>query len=131
MIPYSVLKSLIIDGVRFSYESYDHKKALEEVEQIKKAGKNVPYTTKNLFELVNSCWGIPDEIKRNHIVWRTGRVWQIFFNKNGEMYRFKIGQRYAKNFTLEDFGVKVKPMIFRSDDEYGLIGKGLAVEETM
>jgi len=30
MIPYEILKLLIINGVRMKYESYDHKKAVEE-----------------------------------------------------------------------------------------------------
>ena len=34
MIPYEILKELIIHGVRFSYVSYDHKKALNELKEI-------------------------------------------------------------------------------------------------
>jgi hypothetical protein len=131
MIPYELLKELIINGVRFSYESYDHKKAMEEIKQIQNSGNPVPYGANNMFQFANSCFGVPDEIKQNHRVWRTGRVWQIYFNKDRRMYRFKIGNRYVKNFFLEDFGVKVKPMIFKSEDKYDLIGQGLAVEETI
>jgi len=131
MIPYQLLKELILSGVRFSYESYDHKKALEEIEQIKASGLNGLYLANNLFEFPNSCFGIPDSIKQNHIVWRTGKLRLVFFNKDGQMCRFKIGQRWYKNFYLEDFGIRVKPMIFKSDDEHDLIGQGLAVEETI
>jgi hypothetical protein len=47
------------------------------------------------------------------------------------MYRFKICHHWYKNFYIDDFGVKVKPMIFKSDDKYNLIAQGLAVEEKM
>lgn len=131
MIPYEILKELIIQGVRFKYESYDHKKAMEEIKQIQNSGNSVPYSANNMFQFVNSCFGVPDEIKKNHIVWRAGRVWEIRFNRSRIMYRFKIGNRYPKNFVLEDFGIKVKPMLFKSDDKYDLINQGLAVEETI
>lgn len=131
MIPYQALKELILSGVRFSYESYDHKKAMEEIEQIKKSGNPISYQQKNMFQFANCSYGVPDEIKANHIIWRTGKLRLVYFDKNGQMCRFKIGQRYFKNFYLEDFGVRVKPMIFKSDDEFNLIGQGLAIEETI
>ena len=124
--------------MRFSYESYDHKKAIAELKQIRDTGIN-PYASipnfvaqvNDLFKLPEYHWNIPEEIKKNNIVWRAGRVWQIFFNKNREMYRFKIGNRYAKNFLIEDFGVRVKPMLFKTDDKYELLGQGLAIEENI
>jgi len=131
MIPYLILKELVLAGVRFSYESYDHKKAMEEIEQITRSGKAIQYQPKNMFQFANTSYGVPDEIKLNHIVWRTGKLRLVFFDKDGQMCRFKIGQRYYKNFYLEDFGVRVKPMIFKSDDEHNLISQGLAVEETI
>jgi len=123
MIPHNILKELIIGGVKFHYESYDHKKALEELQQLYKSQQStIQYM---------SYMGIPDAIKQNHIVWRTGRLWGVFFNKKNEMWRFKIGCRYAKNFYTEDFGVRVKPILFKSDDKYDLIGQGLAIEDKM
>jgi hypothetical protein len=114
---YELIKEFVFQGVRFSYESYDHKAAVAE---LKKA--NTKY---------EDFYGVPDEIKLNHIVWRTGKLRLVYFDKNGEMCRFKIGQRWAKNFYLPDFGVRVKPMIFKSEDALDLIGQGLAVEETL
>ena len=131
MMSYEAIKEVVFEGCKFSYESYDHKKAIAEIEQIKATGGNVPYQMKNMFESVNSSWGVPDCIKQNHVVWRTGKLRLVYFDKNGQMCRFKIGQRYYKNFYLEDFGVKVKPLIFKSADRWDLIGQGLAVEETM
>lgn len=135
MIPYEILKELIIHGVRFSYVSYDHKKAIAEIEEIKKTGIN-PYPPmvidiNHFLGLPNSYWMIPDEVKKNHIVWRAGRVWEVFFNKDRRICRVKVGNRYPKSFQVEDFGVIVKPMIFKSDDKYDLIGQGLAVEENL
>jgi len=131
MMPYNAIKEVVFEGCKFSYESYDHKKAMEEIEMIKATGGNVPYLAKNYFELMNSCYGVPDSIKKNHIVWRTGKLRQIYFDKNGQMCRFKIGQRWYKNFYLKDFGVSVKPMIFKSADHWNLIGQGMAIEETI
>ncbi len=121
MIPHEILKEYVMNGVRFQYESYDHKKALEELKQT------------NNSTLQHNSWHIPAEIRKNHIVWRTGKLWELHFNKNGEMVAFKIGRcrPYIKIFYLVDFGVIVKPMIFKSDDKYDLIGQGLAIEETL
>jgi hypothetical protein len=131
MIPYELLKEFIFHGVRFSYESYDHKKALEEIRELEKQGifqnQMFGYRTSTF----DPSYGVPDEIKQNHIVWRTGKLRLVYFDKNGKMCRFKIGQRWAKNFYLNDFGVRVKPMIFKSDDYLDLIGQGLAVEESL
>lgn len=38
MIPYELLKEFIFHGVRFSYESYDYKKAVEEIRELEKQG---------------------------------------------------------------------------------------------
>jgi hypothetical protein len=131
MIPYQAIQEFVVNGIKFSYESYDHKKAMEEIRELERQGKPIPYGMKNFFEFVNSCFGIPDEIKQNHIVWRTGKLREVYFNSDGKMYRFKIGHHWYKNFYIDDFGVKVKPMIFKSDDKYNLIAQGLAVEEKM
>jgi hypothetical protein len=136
LIPYEVLKELMIQGVRFSYQSYDHKKAIAELKEIRDTGIN-PYANvgclstlvNDLFKIPESNWIIPEELKRSNMVWRAGRVWEIFFNKERQMYRFKIGNRYAKTFYLKDFGVTVKPMLFKSEDKYNLIADGLAMEE--
>ncbi len=135
MIPYEILKELLIQGVRFSYVSYDHKKAVAEIKAIKETGIN-PYPPSvidltHFLSVPQTYWMIPDEVKNNNIVWRAGRVWQIFFNKDRRICRVKVGNRYAKGFQVEDFGVTVKPMLFKSDDKYDLIGQGLAIEENL
>jgi len=117
MIPYELIKDFVFHGVRWSYESYDHKAAMEE---LNKASSHY-----------NTLFGVPDVLKQKHAVWRTGKLRLVYFDKNGQMCRFKIGQRWAKNFYLDDFGVRVKPMIFKSEDALDLIGQGLAVEETL
>lgn len=133
MIPYEILKELIIHGVRFSYVSYDHKKAIAEIEEIRKTGVSpYPPTVIDLNILLNvpqSYWNIPDEVKKNNLVWRVGRIWEVLFNKDRRICRVKVGNRYAKSFQVEDFGVTVKPMLFKSEDKYDLIGQGLAIEE--
>jgi hypothetical protein len=129
MIPYDILKELVVSKIRFAYESYNHKKAVEELEELDK--KNNVVKNQFQFHLAKNCFDIPAEIKKNHVVWRKGRIRSIEFSKNSEMWRFKIGNRYFKTFILTDFGVTVKPVLFKSDDKYDLIGQGLAIEETM
>jgi len=128
MIPYQALLKIVTEGCRFSYESYDHLKAYQEVKAL---GVNVVYQANNYFEVFDSCYGIPDYIKQKHLVWRTGKLRSIKFSPDGKMFKFYIGARRAKVFFLDDFGIKVKPMIFKSDDTYDLIGQGLAIEETI
>jgi hypothetical protein len=129
MIPYDILKELVVSKIRFAYESYNHKKAVEELEELDK--KNSVVKNQFQFQLAKNCFDIPAEIKKNHVVWRKGRIRSIEFSKNSEMWRFKVGNRYFKTFVLTDFGVTVKPVLFKSDDKYDLIGQGLAIEETM
>jgi len=114
MISYELIKEFVFDGVKWSYESYDHKAATEEL--------------KNRNNGFDALFGVPDNIKKKYAVWRIGKLRMVYFDRDGQMCRFKIGQRWAKNFYLQDFGVIVKPMIFKSDDVNDLIGQGLAVE---
>jgi len=149
MIPENIIKELIISGVRYKYESYDHKKACAEIEELQRlasATNTTALTTttvstnatvtnavslNDLLYVPKNCWNIPAEIKKNHIVWRTGRLREVHFNLKGDIGMFKIGLRYFKTFYLKDFGVTVKPLIFKSDDKYDLISQGLAIEETI
>ena len=119
-IPYPYIKECILNGVKYLYESYNYKMAMEEFNQ-----KN-PKTFNELFSYQGNY--IPPEIKANHIVWRKGKLREIRFNNDGKMCTFKIGNKYYKTFYLSDFGIKCKPMIFKSDDKLGLIDKGMAVE---
>jgi hypothetical protein len=128
MIPYEQLVKFIASGVKFKYVSYDHRAAVEE---IKTSGVNIIFDARNYFEKIDSCYAIPDNIKQKHAVWRTGKVRMIKFSPNGIMWKFYIGARRAKAFYLNDFGIEVKPIIFKSDDELDLIGRGLAVEDSL
>lgn len=116
-------------GVEYQYESYDHKMAVEELKQIETSGGNIPYGMNNLFEFPYDCFGIPDDIKQNHIVWRRGKLREISFNPRGEIFKVRIGNRRSKTFYLSDFGIRVKPIIMKDDDVWNLIGLGLAVEK--
>lgn len=122
LFDYHLLKELVFAGVRYSYASYDFKKAFAEYRI------QFPHLAKyNGFDFVS----IPDDLQEKHRVWRTGKLREVYFDRDGKMCRFKIGCRFYKNFTLQDFGVTVKPMIFATDDEHNLIGQGLAVQDTM
>ena len=122
MLSTLIIKEIIFSGIRFQYESYDFKKALAEVEALNATQQPSPYR-----------YGVPDEIKKNHIVWRTGKLWEVEFWSNGEIKRIKISRHwnYQKSFNITDFGIKFKPCLFKSDDKYDLIKQGLAVEEIM
>ena len=107
---------------------------LEELKTIINTGISPYHQSVDLNSFLNVPeynWFIPDEIKLNNLVWRAGRVWEIFFNKDRRICRVKVGNRYPKNFQIEDFGVSVKPMLFKSEDTYDLIGQGLAIEENL
>ena len=51
-----------------------------------------------------------DELKEKYKLTRIGKLREIHFNPNGEMWRFKIGNKYAKTYYCEDFGIKVRPI---------------------
>lgn len=127
LIPEHVIRTFIYLNVKWEYESYDYWAARAEFldEEIKQ-GRIPP--VQNTGQVYSN--NIPNKIKQNHIVWRTGKIRSVSFNPQGKMYKFIIGNKINKTFYLNDFGVRVKPRIYISDDEYGLISKGLAVEET-
>jgi hypothetical protein len=129
MLPTQLIKEIIFSGVRFQYESYDYKKAMVEVEALNATQQPSPY---NNFRMMG-IHGIPNEIKKNHIVWRTGKLWEVKFNHTGNISGLKIGRYYGyfKTFDITDFGIKFKPRLFKSEDKYDLIKQGLAVEETI
>lgn len=118
-IDYYLLKDLIFSGVKFSYKSYDHKAAIEDMRNA--------YPNNSLIRMANVP--VPHAIQDKHIVWRIGKLRAIAFNPDGKMVRFKIGNKFYKSFGLSDFGVNVKPVISMFEDKYDLINKGLAVEE--
>ena len=130
MIPYELIVKFIISGIKFKYLSYDHHAAVEELNNSSN-NTNIGYLGNNMFTISVRDWTIPDEVKQNNIVWRTGKIRKIHFNPDGKMWKFYIGAKRAKGFYLDDFGVNVKPIIFKSDDHLDLIGRNLAVEDKM
>lgn len=122
MIPYEVIKEFILSGVKYKYLSYDHNAAVAEMKQ----SKIIPNSM-----FLNSSWDIPKNIKQKHAVWRTGKLRQVLFAPDGRMWKFYIGARRAKSFSISDFGVGVKPIIFKSDDMHDLINRGFAIEDKL
>lgn len=111
---------LIANGTLWYYESYDHKRAIEEVQQKypkSKIHKNEP---------------VPNDIKRNHIVWRIGKLRTMMFDPDGMIKKMYIGRsfKYAKCFFPEQVGETVKPIINVKTDKLGLIKAQLAVDES-
>ena len=133
MLPQEIIKYLIVSGVKFKYKSYNHKKAVEEFEQIN-ANKSIPQISNNAqFKRQYDCWSIPQEIKDKHEVWRYGKLWEVCFNKNGDVQKMYVGAlfRFKKCFWANDIGDTVKPLIFKTDDIYDLIGQGFAIEDNI
>jgi hypothetical protein len=154
MISHSIILELINLKVKFSYESYDHEKAVADYENklminvsdIKAAllntklnavitttstsNTNIPPNLKMLRNQYHpkTCWSLPDEFKQKHLVWRTGKLRAIRFDSRGDIHSFKIGNKFYKTFYMSEFGIKVKPILSRIDDKHNLIGRGLAVE---
>ena len=99
------IKKFILSGCKFKYFSYDHKKALEEFKQ------NYKYSEKEgIFDWVNpnpQCYDMPQDLKDKYRVEKIGKLREIKFSNDGEMFKFYIGNRYPKVFYAEDFGVSV------------------------
>jgi len=131
MIDYNIVKELVLSGCKYQYDSYDYDKARQEIREIIASGKIVDPDLDNQYfgETYSKDWVIPDKIKQKHQVWRIGKIRLIKFNNNSEMWYFKIGCRYYKTYYIHDFGVKVKPIISKFDDRWGLIPQGLAIEK--
>jgi hypothetical protein len=110
--------SAVTQNVLWYYESYDHQKAVEHMEN------SQGHTYK--FKLHGH--DIPNDIKRLFSVWRIGKLRQMRFNNQGMIQRVFIGKRYNKSFWHVELGIKAKP-IFESQhhDPYGLIQAGVAV----
>jgi len=128
-LPYEITRELIFSGVKFQYESYDYKKALEEIEKYK-INDNYYNIGNGLFYFVKND-PVPNDIKQKCIIWRIGKLRQIYFDNDGRIKKYVIGNRRNKTFYLYDFGIKVKPIIFKSDDKFDLINQGFAIEDTI
>lgn len=128
LIPEETIREFIFLNVRWEYESYDYRAARAELleEELKRGHLPPMFNTKHAYGN-----DIPPEIKTNHVVWRTGKIRGVDFAPSGVMNKFRIGNKFAKTFYIHDFGVRVKPRIYKWDDKYNLISRGLAVEETI
>jgi len=104
-MPYDALLGVIISGCKFKYFSYNHKKAIEE------------YRTSDDYKVVRkwipnpNCHEMPDKLKEKYKTERIGKLREIHFAPTGKAYKFKIGAKYAKTYGLDDFGVKVFPLV--------------------
>jgi hypothetical protein len=129
-IPYHIIKEVVLSGCKFIYVSYDHKACVEEM---RKNGKFVTYLNPTYFgggRIENGSFQyIPPEVKKNHIIWRSGKLRVMNFDNNGLIKRIYIGNKRAKCFFLSEFGITFKPIIFKSDDKYDLINQCLAIED--
>lgn len=129
-IPYELIKELIFNKVRWYYESYDFHAALVEYESLR-GNQCVKLQNTSTLHSGNIIPPMLDEIKKNHIIWRIGKIREISFNPYGEIKKCRIGNKFYKTFHLHDFGVTVKPMLFESSDVYNLITQGFAIKETL
>lgn len=117
---YNEIKSFILSGCKYMYESYDHKKALEFYQNDWK-GEKYPA------DMTPDCHYMPNEIKNKFKMFRIGKLRQVEFSPIGTMWRFKIGAKRAKTYFKDDFGVTVKPILDPKKDRLKLIKRGLAV----
>jgi hypothetical protein len=122
---------LIADCVHWYYLSYDHKKAIEEF-HLKMYG--VPISDSTTYQTYQFDMSyVPDELKQNHPLWRTGKLQTIVFDPDGIISKLYIGRnhRYAKRFFPQEVGITVKPIININCDKYDLIQAGLAINENL
>ena len=115
----NVIKSFILSGCKFQYESYDHKKAAEfylnEYKGIK-FGLGIPQS-----------YDMPDEIKEQFKIYKIGKLRSVDISPIGSIYRAKIGQKYSKTYYCADFGIKVKPILTKKQDKHNLINNNFAI----
>jgi len=121
---------LISEGVLWYYLSYDHKAAVDELMQ---GGTHVNISGASTTRRPDySYFPVPDEIKRNHLMWRVGKLRSMRFDPDGMINRMYIGNmyKYAKCFFPYEVGKTVKPILNWHRDRWGLISAGLAIDET-
>jgi hypothetical protein len=105
VLGYDKLFQLIVSGVRFDYVSYDHKKAMSEYNE------SDEFADYRLSYRNPKSWDIPDSLKDKYRVIRKGKLRSIQFNPVGKVWRFSIGSKFSKTYSINDFGVKVIPYI--------------------
>lgn len=122
MIGNSVIMELIADCVKWYYESYDYRAAKDEMDRVHPPDPN-------------SCgvWDyMPPELMEKYAHMKTGKLRSLKFDPDGMISRMYVGRnhRYAKAFFPQDVGVKIKPILNKNDDKFGLIKAGLGVDES-
>lgn len=115
------IKSFILLGCKYEYNSYDHKKALEEYKS------NLDNYETDFIGSNPSCYDMPDDLKNKYLVKRIGTLSLIEVSNSGDVWRVKIGHKYKKTFYDKDFGESVKPLLNKKQDKYNLINQGLAI----
>lgn len=100
----SQIRKFILSGCKFKYYSYDHKKALNDYLTLDE------YSKVRVFIKNPNCWFMPEELKEKYKIEKIGSLREIHFSPNGEMWRFKIGNKYAKTFFCKDFNNTVFPI---------------------
>jgi len=93
-----------LNGGKFQYLTYDHKKALEEFKGTQEY--------QNICQVDLMCHSsgkpkinkhdIPKEIRDNYPIWRNGKIRNVEFNPDGEIRRIKIGAKFSLNFYEDD-----------------------------
>lgn len=118
VIPEKIFRELILNGVNeFMYLSYDHDAAMTQAIRVG--------ATPN----VNSKWHyLPKDFTDKFPLWVKGKIWNMAFNSDGSIKKIYASRKfkYQKRFNPSQFGVDIKPIIFQSDDKYGLIKLDLA-----
>ena len=121
-IPEQIFKELILKGVNeFMYLSYDHEAAI------------IAATAVGAKPALGKWHYLPKEHTDKFPLWVKGKIWDVAFNSDGSIKKIFVSRKfkYKKRFNPINFGVTIKPIIFESDDEHGLIKKGLAHKQTI
>ena len=104
-MPHDTLLGVVISGCKFLYYSYDHKKAMVDYKELDKWKPDFRMNPNP------DSYSMPDELKEKYKVERIGKLRQINFAPNGKAWRFKIGNKYAKSYSIESFGSVVFPIV--------------------
>lgn len=114
----NTIKSFILSGCYFIYESYDHNKA--KFEYLKTINNGL------YLEDVHS-YMIPYELKYKYKVLRIGKLRSLDIAPNGRIRKMRIGNKRARVFYPSDIGACVKPILNPSYFDYSLFSDGYAI----
>jgi len=117
IIPEQIFRELILNGVNeFMYLSYDHDAAVEAASAM--GATPAPKKWHHL----------PPQLTNKFPIWKKGKIREMQFNPDGSVKKIFVSKQYPykKTYYPSQFGIDVKPIIFESDDKYGLIKNDLA-----